>query len=57
MFMLNHMARKLGSDIDSHLVMGEIRLKNGIVLNCMNNEVTGFVEDDLNTKTMMESIS
>ena len=37
-------------------MMDEIKLKNGIMWNCKNNEVTGFVKDQLNTSKMMEEI-
>ena len=52
--MINHMVRKLGSDIDGHLMMEEIKMKNGIIWYYMNNEMAGFVEDNLITTTMME---
>ena len=39
-----------------HLMMDEIKLKNGIIWNCMNNVVTGFIEDELNTKDIMMDI-
>ena len=37
-------------------MMDEIKLKNGIVFNCNSNEVTGFLTEQLNTKTMFENI-
>ena len=37
-------------------MMDEIKLKNGIMWNCMNNEVTGFVGEDLKTNELLENI-
>ena len=37
-------------------MMDEIKLKNGILRNCMNNEVTGFVKEDLKTNELLENI-
>ena len=54
--MINHMVRKLGSDIDGHLMMDEIKMKNGIIWYYINNEMAGFVEEDLNTKAMIKNI-
>ena len=40
-------------DIIGHLMLDEIKLKNGIAFNAKSNEITGFVEGGLNTKTMI----
>lgn len=37
-------------------MMDKIKLKNEMMWNCMNNEEIEFVEEDLNTNTMMEDI-
>ena len=42
--------------IKRHLMMDEIKLKNGIMWTCMNGEVTGFIADELNTKNLMLNI-
>ena len=39
-----------------HLMVDEIKLKNGLAWNCMNNEVTGFICDQINTNHMFENI-
>ena len=36
-----------------HLMMDEIKYKNDIMWNSMNNVVTGFIEDELNLKDIM----
>ena len=36
--------------------MDEIKLKNGIMWNSINNAVTGFIEDELNLKDIMMDI-
>ena len=43
MLMLNQMVHKLGSDIDGHLMMDETKLRNIIMLNCINNGETEFL--------------
>ena len=42
--------------IAGHLMMDEIKLKNGISFNCKSKEVIGFLSDNLNTKHMLEEI-
>lgn len=37
-----------------HLMFDEIKLKNSIAYNCKNNEITGFVQDHFNTKSLHE---
>ena len=39
-----------------HVMMDEIKLKNGIMWNCMNGEVSGFIADELNAKDLMLDI-
>ena len=36
--------------------MDEIKLKHGIMWNCMNGAVTGFIADELNSKDLMLDI-
>lgn len=36
-------------------MMNEIKLKNGIMWNCMNNVVREFAEEDLNTNELLEN--
>ena len=43
-------------DMKGHLMMDEIKLKNGIMWNSMNGVVTGFISDDLNMKNLMTDI-
>ena len=43
-------------EIIGHLMINEIKLKNGIMWNCMNNVVTGFIHDELNMKDIMLDI-
>ena len=54
-FMKDLRQRSTGSII-GHLMMDEIKLKNGIMWNCKNNEVTGFIHDELNMKDIMMDI-
>ena len=42
--------------IAGHLMMDEIKLKNGISFNCKSKEVIGFLPDNLNTKHMLGEI-
>ena len=37
-------------------MMDEIKLKNGIMWNCMKNVVIGFIHDELNMKDIMLDI-
>ena len=47
---------KCGGIVKGHLMMDEIKLKNGIMWNPNSNVVTGFVTDDLNTNNMLQEI-
>ena len=47
---------KSKGEVTRHLMMDEIKLKNVIAFNRSNNEITGFVIDQLNTKLMFENI-
>ena len=40
--------------VTGHLMMDEVRLKNSIIWNCMNNIVTIFVGEEIDTKGMTE---
>ena len=42
--------------IKGHVMMDEIKLKNGIMWNCMNNVISGYIEEELNTKDIMMDI-
>ena len=48
--------QKIGKEVVSHLMMDEIKLKNGIAFNCMSNEITGFVTEQLNTKHILKEM-
>ena len=37
-------------------MMNDIKLKNGIAFNIQNNEITGFIREQLNKKDMFENI-
>ena len=56
MYILKDQLQNTKDIIRGHLMMDEIKLKNGIMWNCMNNEVTGFVEEDLKTNALLENI-
>ena len=55
-FSIKNLLKRTKTPVCGHLMMDEIKLKNGIVWNCMNNEVRGFVQEELNTNTMLENI-
>ena len=44
------------STVQDHLMIDEIRLKNVLAWNFMNNEVTGFISDEMSTSKMFENI-
>ena len=44
-------------DVIGHLMVDEIKLKNGIAFSVQNNEIIGFVKEQLNTKHMFEIFS
>lgn len=56
MYILKDQLHNLIDTIRGHLMMDKIKLKNGIMWNCMNNEITGFLEEDLNTNESLEYI-
>ena len=43
-------------EVVGHLMMDEIKLKNGIAFNCKSNEITGFVTEQLNTKSILKEM-
>ena len=43
-------------DIIGHVMMDEIKLKNGITYNCKSKEIVSFLPEEMNTKNMLESI-
>ena len=43
-------------DIVGHLMLDEVKLKNGISYNCNSNEVTGFLPKRLDTKNVYQDI-
>ena len=45
---------KHGGPVRGHLMIGEIKLKNGILRNPSSNVVTGFVKEELNTNDMLQ---
>ena len=47
---------KNGGPVRGHLLMDEIKLKNGILWNPSSNVVTGFVNEELNTNDMLQEI-
>ena len=47
---------KHGGPVRGHLMMDEIKLKNGILWNPSYNVVTGFVKEELNTNDMLQEI-
>ena len=46
----------LEEEVVGHVMIDEIKLKNGIAYNCNNSEVSGFAIEQMNTKTMFENI-
>ena len=56
MFFMKDIIHRRAEKIKGHLMMDEIKLKNGIMWNCMNGEVTGFIADELNAKGLMIDI-
>ena len=55
-FLLDLEKGKNGNTVKGHLMMDEIKLKNGVLWNCSNNTVTGFVMEELNTTNMLKEI-
>ena len=53
---IKDLKQRTKGNIIGHLMMDEIKLKNGIMWNCMNNVVTGFIHDELNMKDIMLDI-
>ena len=43
-------------DIVGHIMMDEIKLKNGISFNCKSKEIVGFIPEEMDTKNMLENI-
>ena len=56
MLFMKDICEKKNQAIEGHLMMDEIKLKNGIMWNCMNNVCTGFIAEDLNTSDIMNNI-
>ena len=44
------------TSVIGHIMMDEIKLKNSIMWNWMNNEVTGFIKVELNTAKLFEHV-
>ena len=42
--------------ITGHVMLDEIKLKNGISFNCKSKEIIRFLPDQMNTKNMFENI-
>ena len=53
---MKEIMRKSGKKYKGHIMLDEIKLKNGLAWNCMNNEITGFISEDLNTTKLFEKI-
>ena len=53
---MKEIMRKTGKKYKGHIMLDEIKLKNGLAWNCMNNEITGFISEDLNTTKLFENI-
>ena len=43
-------------DIIGHLMIDEVKLKNGISFNCKSKEIIGFIHKEMNTKNKLENI-
>ena len=57
LLLLQDLKSKLKTEkLVGHLMMDEIKLKNGILWNCQNNVVTGFVTEQLDTNNLMKEI-
>ena len=56
MYILKDQLKNMVEDINGHLIMDEIKSKNGIMWNCINNEVTGFAEEDLKKNDLLKNI-
>ena len=56
MHFIKDLKQRTKGKIKGHVMMDEIKLKNGIMWNCMNNVITGYIEEDLNTKDIMMDI-
>ena len=44
------------TEIVGHLMLDEVKLKNGIAYNCNSNEVTGFIPEHMDTKNVYQDI-
>ena len=44
------------NEIVGHLMLDEVKLKNGIAYNCNSNEVTGFIPEHMDTKNVYQDI-
>ena len=56
LYYLKELMKTRKDNIKGHLMMDEIKLKNGIMWNSMNGVVTGFIKDEMNMKDMMMDI-
>ena len=56
MLFMKDICKKSDIIVEGHVMMDEIKLKNGIMWNSMNNVCTGFVVEDLDTNQMMMNI-
>ena len=56
MLFMKDICKKSDIIVEGHVMMDEIKLKNGIMWNNMNYVCTGFVVEDLDTNQMMINI-
>ena len=50
------MKKNNSEKIIGHLMLDEIKLKNGVMWNGKNNVVAGFILDQLNTKDIIKEV-
>ena len=53
---IKHCVIQSTDNVEGHLMLDEIILKIGLAWNCINNEVTGCIYNELNTPKMLEHI-
>ena len=55
-FTVKPAATSSGASMMGHIMVDEIKLKNGLIWNCINNEVIRFISNILNTTRMFENL-
>ena len=53
---MKEIMRKTSKKYKGHIMLDEIKLKNNFAWNCMNNEITVFIVEDLNTTKLFNKI-